>query len=332
MSQPGGKMARFSAATKATENVSAMVDGKSNDSGTVIDIPVANVLPDPKNHRRVKLDWDNPEEISDTDPQAEAKRAELESLREMAGTIGTSGLGLINAITVVRRGDKYQLIAGHRRTLAHKLLGLSVIKANVRSKILTRLAQHVENAQRLNQDLPELLISLRGVLEEIGVPVVEGIDHKSIQQALENDVHYGRSQAYRLAVILVAPEALSTAIELGHVTSIKEAAELARLPEDELALELQGRADREAYFAPQTTGQSDDAGGNGTKAPHRSGPTQRRAKDYVTLGKVRNPSVIKIVMEKVLGNDVPSDINWSDLKSVERAFKKMLENLAEQAK
>lgn len=42
--------------------------------------------------------------------------------------------------------------------------------------------------------------------------------------------------------------------------------------------------------------------------------------------------VVKILMEKVLGDRVPTDINWNDTKSVTKAFKKMLEQLTESAK
>ena len=52
----------------------------------------------------------------------------------------------------------------------------------------------------------------------------------------------------------------------------------------------------------------------------------------MSLGKVRDPNVVKIVMERVLGDQVPSDINWNDMKSVSKAFKKMLDQLIESAK
>lgn len=328
MSQPS-KRQRFSAATTATNNVSAMVENKANDTGTFLSIPVSSVIPDPNNHRLVKLDWDNPEFIAEDDPQAEAKQAELEDLRQMAKSIGKDGVGLINPILVMRRGDSYQLIAGYRRTLASKLAGAPTVKANIRTKVLTRLAQHVENAQRRDISFPELLISLRGVLQEIGIAVVAGIKHTQVQQALENEVGYGRIQAYRLAVILVGSGALHDAIESGRVTSIIDAAELAKLSEDDLATELLARE-----AGPSLLPAQDDRneGGTGQVAATRSSAPSRRTKDYVSLGKVRDMGVVKILMEKVLGDRVPTDINWNDTKSVTKAFKKMLEQLTESAK
>ena len=191
MKKLSSKADRFSQPTKATANIAAMVEGHSHaskDAGTFIEIPIAQIIPDPKNHRDIKLDWDNPEDIAEDDPHAEKKRAELELLREMAKTIANPQVGLINAITVLRRGDSYQLISGHRRTLAHKLLGLTIIRANVRTRIATRLAQHVENAQRRDIELSELITSLMAVMGEVGVPVAPGLDHAKVQEALQAEV------------------------------------------------------------------------------------------------------------------------------------------------
>ena len=105
-----------------------------------------------------------------------------------------------------------------------------------------------------------------------------------------------------------------------------DAVDLAKLSVDELALELAARS--EGQLRANAT---DNAGSNSTNEgqPATNGKSQRRSKDFVTLGKVRNTNVIKFVMTKVLGDDVPKDINWNDLKSVEKAFKKMLNKLAE---
>jgi hypothetical protein len=328
MKKLGSKADRFAQPTKATTNIAAMVEGHTapKDAGTFIEIPIAQIIPDPKNHRDIKLDWDNPEYIAEDDPHADKKRAELELLREMAKSIANPQVGLINAITVLRRGDSYQLISGHRRTLAHKLLGMTIIRANVRTRILTRLAQHVENAQRRDIELSELITSLRAVMGEVGIPVASGIDHGRVQEALQEEVGYGRIQGYRLAVILVASESLHEAINAGLVTSMMDAFELAKLSVDELALELASRvAERQSSSAPS----SDSAKQPNDSRDSGKGKQQRRSKDFVTLGKVRNTNVIKFVMTKVLGDDVPSDINWNDLKSVEKAFKKMLTKLAE---
>ena len=328
MSQPS-KRHRFSAATSATDNVAAMVENKSIDSGTYLGIPVSSVIPDPLNHRLVKLNWESPEIIADDDPQAEEKQKELEDLRQMAQSIGKDGVGLLNPILVVRRGENYQLISGHRRTLASKLAGATTIKAIIRSKVLTKLAQHVENAQRRDISFPELLISLRGVLQEIGIPVVAGIKHTQVQLALEKEVGYGRTQAYRLAVILVASETLHEAILSGRVTSIIDAAELTKLTAEELDSELLAR-DAGASQVPDQS--NTDAGGVGQGGASRTSAPVRRTKDFVSLGKVRDPNVVKIVMERVLGDQMPSDINWNDMKSVSKAFKKMLDQLIESAK
>ncbi|KLB23212.1 hypothetical protein SM77512_22105 [Xanthomonas hortorum pv. gardneri] len=135
-----------------------------------------------------------------------------------------------------------------------------------------------------------------------------------MQEALQEEVGYARIQGYRLAVILVASESLHEAINSGLVTSMMDAFDLAKLSVDELALEL---ASRVSEHQSSSASSGVDADQPKDSRDERKGKTQRRSKDFVTLGKVRNT------------NDVPPDINWNDLKAVEKAFKKMINKLAE---
>lgn len=331
-----GKRHRFSAETPATDNIANIIDKASQRSQPVTtDIPIAKIVPDEKNNRTIQLDWDNPRQqpanLSAEDQQAWAQ--ELESIEELAATIDNPNVGLLHAVTVLRVGSTFKLVTGHRRVLAHKLLGRLAIPATIRDGVLVRYAQFVENVQRKNIDLGEALIGMRGLLDEIGIAHGPGLGQGNIAKALQNDVHLSRATSYRWAALLTAPEVLREAVEGRLVGSWAHVEELLRLPEDELPERLAQLT--EAGYADQGA----DAGGDiqeaaDSSAPSSAGPaarpSTRRPKDYVVLGKVRNPMVIKTVIERVLGQ-APEGVNWSDLNAVTRAFKKMIADLQEQA-
>jgi len=73
-----------------------------------------------------------------------------EAITELAASI--SEIGLLQPILLRKDGDRYEVIAGHRRFLAHKLLGLRFIKAII--KVMTdqeaALARATENLGRVD--------------------------------------------------------------------------------------------------------------------------------------------------------------------------------------
>ena len=73
-----------------------------------------------------------------------------EAITELAMSI--SEIGLLQPILLRKDGDRYEVIAGHRRFLAHKLLGLKVIKAVIRvmDDQEAALARATENLGRVD--------------------------------------------------------------------------------------------------------------------------------------------------------------------------------------
>ena len=71
-----------------------------------------------------------------------------EAVRELAESIREQGL--LQPILVVPRGEKYEVVAGHRRYLAHRLIGQADIKAIVRemSDEEVLIIRATENVQR----------------------------------------------------------------------------------------------------------------------------------------------------------------------------------------
>ena len=73
---------------------------------------------------------------------------DMETVRELAESIREKGL--LQPILVRPRGDNYEVVFGHRRYLAHKLLGVTTINAEARdiSDEECILLRAVENIQR----------------------------------------------------------------------------------------------------------------------------------------------------------------------------------------
>lgn len=325
------KAARFSSATKATENIGAIIESASNSGAQVItEISLAKVVRDPKNNRRIQLDWDDPRKIDPSSPDAEELQAELAEVEQLAGSISVSQVGLLSPITVIRRGDSFHVVTGHRRVLAFKLLERATIPAIIRTDLLVRFAQFVENVQRRNIELDEALIGMQGMMEEMGVAIIPKMEPGGVVKALITDCKMKQATAYRWAGLLTASPVLHQAVKDGLVRTWSQVDNLVRLDEDELVDEITMLgADMAATSQDGDEGAGEGEGqGRQARKPVQQSKGGRRSKDFVTLGKVRNPNVIKTVIERVMGS-APDDVNWSDLKEVEKAFKKMLEKLAE---
>lgn len=86
-------------------------------------------------------------------------------LKELANSINTSGL--LQPISVRKAGDKYEIIDGHRRVEAHKLLGLKTIQAVIieKSDREVQIMSVVANLQRTNLNNIEKAIAFQKILK-----------------------------------------------------------------------------------------------------------------------------------------------------------------------
>lgn len=144
------------------------------------------------------------------DDPAHAVRSELddESINELAADIKRNGL--IQPIIVVKRNDRYEVIAGHRRTAASRRAGLVKIPAIVR-ELTDKQALAVkmsENLYRRDVDLLDEAGFYAELVMEMQMPVSE------IAETI------GRSEAYvqsRLDIISY-PQSFHEALAAKKVT------------------------------------------------------------------------------------------------------------------
>jgi len=120
-------------------------EGKPQDTSDVLRIPVDLIEPNPYQPR---MNFDG------------------EALQELASSIRT--LGLIQPITVRRKGEKYQIISGERRYRASLLAGMDMIPAYIRDASEQGMLEMaiVENIQRENLDPIEVAMSYQRLMEE----------------------------------------------------------------------------------------------------------------------------------------------------------------------
>jgi ParB family chromosome partitioning protein len=151
-------------------------------------IPIARVRPNPFQPRR------------DFDPK------ELEELQS-----SLSASGLLQPITVRRRGDAFELIAGERRLRAATNLGWTEITALIRDfddQTLLVLAL-VENLQRADLNAMEEARGYQRLIEEF----------RLTQQQVADAVGKDRSTIANLLRILSLPEAIRRLLETKRITA-----------------------------------------------------------------------------------------------------------------
>lgn len=139
-------------------------------------------------------------------PRREIDPAELGELEQ-----SLKASGLLQPITVRRRGDAYELIAGERRFRAASNLGWSEISAIVRDyddRTMLVLAL-VENLQRANLNAVEEARGYRQLIQ----------DFKLTQQEVADAVGKDRTTVTNLLRILTLPDPVQRMVESGRLSS-----------------------------------------------------------------------------------------------------------------
>ncbi len=142
----------------------------------------------------------------DPNPYQPRKHFDEARLEELAASIQEHGL--LQPVVVVPRGDRYLLVAGERRLRAHKLAGLSTIRAIVADVDFDELRMRelalIENIQRENLNTIELATSYQELLD------VHQITHEGLAQI----VHKSRPQITNtLRMLSLSPHTQQMLIE-----------------------------------------------------------------------------------------------------------------------
>jgi ParB family transcriptional regulator, chromosome partitioning protein len=140
-------------------------------------------------------------------PQQPRQSFDREGIEELAASIRRHGV--LQPIVVSRKGDGYELVAGHRRVLAARAAGKITIPAVVREDVTDRLELAlVENLQRADLNAIETARAYKLLMETYDLT----------QEALAERVGKSRSHVANMLRALTAPQALQDAVVEGKIS------------------------------------------------------------------------------------------------------------------
>ncbi len=149
------------------------------------EIPLEKVLPNPQ-QPRIQFDPD--------------------TIEELAASIRRHGV--LQPVVVSRKGDAYELVAGHRRVLAARSAGKTTIPAVVREEVRDRLELAlVENLQRADLNAIETARAYKLLMETYGLT----------QEQLAERIGKSRSHVANILRTLSAPQPLQDAVLEGKI-------------------------------------------------------------------------------------------------------------------
>jgi ParB family chromosome partitioning protein len=151
-----------------------------------LEIPLERIAPNPQQPR------------TQFDPQA---------IQELANSIKRHGV--LQPIVVSRKGDDFELVAGHRRVLASRAAGKTTIPAVVRDDVRDRLELAlVENLQRADLNAIETARAYKLLMETYDLT----------QEQVAERVGKSRSQVANVLRTLSAPQPLQDAVIEGKIS------------------------------------------------------------------------------------------------------------------
>ncbi|HZP96641.1 MAG TPA: ParB/RepB/Spo0J family partition protein [Candidatus Limnocylindria bacterium] len=140
-------------------------------------------------------------------PQQPRTQFDPAGIEELAASIRRHGI--LQPIVVSRNGDRYELVAGHRRVLASRAAGKTTIPAVVREDVRDRLELAlVENLQRADLNAIETARAYKLLMETYDLT----------QEQLADRVGKSRSHVANMLRTLSAPQPLQDAVIEGKIS------------------------------------------------------------------------------------------------------------------
>jgi ParB family chromosome partitioning protein len=238
-------------------------------SGTLRELPVGNLLPNPY-QPRTYVDED--------------------SLVELAASIEASGL--LQPVVVRPRNGKYELIAGERRWRAIQRLGWAKIPAVVKEvddQTLLTLAL-IENLQRDDLNAIDVAAGYQRLGEEFKLPQAE----------IARLVGRNRSTITNLLRLLKLPAEVKTLVQEGKLSE-GHARALVAVPEESQVVRLAKEAVDQGWSVRETEARAKgEAVATSPATPAPAGPRTRSVQKMAT-GDVRR---VEDALRKRLGTDI----------------------------
>ena len=296
---------------------------------------------DPENNRELSLTLhDAMNGFDSSDPDFVKKKQDWKSLESLAKTIRDDQL--INPIFVYRYGNKCRLIAGERRTLASAIAGKKEIIARIANQrpvgTKLRVLQWIENNERIDLSLAERIASIEAIVKEYLIENKLKNDKERITSKLLSDLTgMSITQSRRYILILQSPPEIKQSIVEGKLENIKLI---------ELILSVENTDHQQTLLNAALSNMSFDAI---IKLKNEIDSGQKKKKEirgrkqvHVSLGKVK-PNIAKIIFDALISSNILNEsiikqmnliggnVQWSNGKSVETSFKKIISLITQEA-
>jgi len=290
---------------------------------------------DPENPRDLILTFDDMYHgIAKDDKNYTRKMDEKASLLSIANSIKEQGI--INPVVVYKFGDKYRLIAGERRSLASILAGKTEVQAKILDtkpdELKISLLQWMENVERKDLSLAERLKNLEKMLSAYALN--KGFD---LDDVTATDVGrlLGCSLPHAMNYISVmnADTKVKELIRTNKLKNLEKAALIATIRSDGIKQEA-----IEACLAGATLKKLKSISAQDKVKKmvitHLSPDMRGRQPSLVNLGSTRKIPVAKLIIDSILSHEKVnhlkqhfSELNWTDYKSINHAFKQLIKTL-----
>lgn len=299
-------------------------------------IPLKKMELDPENPRDLVLTFEDLYNgIDKGDKNYLRKVEEKSSLLSLANSIKEQGI--INPVVVYKFGDKYRLIAGERRTLASIIAAKNEIQAKILdtkpNELKISLLQWMENIERKDLSLWERLRNLEKILSAYATN--KGLELSEITATdLGRLLGCSLPHAMNYIAVLNADKKVKDLISANRIKNLEKAALIAAIRSDgikQAAIDacLSGATLKKL----KTISTQDKVKKIITTAP--SLPNARgRQSTLVNLGTTKKIHVARFIIDSVLNHEKVThlkhqfaELNWSDYKSINHAFKHLLKTL-----
>jgi ParB family chromosome partitioning protein len=291
---------------------------------------------DPENPRDLILTFDDLlNGIDKNDKDYNRKVEEKASLTSLANSIIEQGI--INPVMVYKFGDKYRLIAGERRSLASVIAG----KAEVQAKILDSkpnelkisVLQWMENVERKDLSLWERLRNLEKIVGAFAAS--NGLELRAVSPSdLARLLGCSLPHAMNYSAALNADKIVKELIRSNKLKNLEKAALIATIRSEGIKQEAIDACLSGATLKKLKSISTQDRAKKPVIAQPLSTETRGRQAASVNLGTTKKMHVARLIIDSVLMHEKANhlkkhfaDLNWSDYKSINHAFKQLLKTL-----
>lgn len=299
-------------------------------------ISLKRIEMDPENPRDLVLTFDDLYNgIDKNDKDYSRKVDEKISLATLANSIHEQGI--INPVLVYKFGDKYRLIAGERRSLASIIAGKSEVLAKILdskpNELKISLLQWMENVERKDLSLHERLHNLEKIISAYAAS--NGLE---LDDVAPTDI--GRllgcslPHAMNYAAVLSADRQVKELISSNKIKNLEKAALIAAIRSEGIKQAAIDACLSGATLKKLKSISTQDKVKKVVVSQPLVKETRGRQAFAVNLGSTKKIHVARLIIDSILMNDKTAhlkkhfeDLNWSDYKSINHAFKQLLKTL-----